>query len=79
MDFGGLSLVALGHFAPPKGFWRGISAHKFNSHTKKALSKPENPVLVLIKHPIHIAVYSGLIGLNRPHPPRDICHSAYFN
>ena len=34
--FGGLSRVALRHFPPPKGFWRGISAHKFNSHTKKS-------------------------------------------
>ena len=25
IGFGGLSLVALGHFAPPKGFWRVIS------------------------------------------------------
>jgi hypothetical protein len=49
MGFGGESRVALGHFSQPKGFWRGISGHKFNPHTKKAVSKPENPVLALIQ------------------------------
>jgi hypothetical protein len=31
------------------GFWRGISERKFNSQTKEAVSKPENPILVQIQ------------------------------
>ena len=46
IGFGGESRAALGHFAPPNGFWRGISEYK---QTKKAASKPENSVLVLMQ------------------------------
>jgi hypothetical protein len=35
IGFGGLSRVALGHFCPPNGFWRGISERKLNFHIKR--------------------------------------------
>lgn len=33
--FEGETRIALGHFTPPNRFWRAISEHKFNSHTKR--------------------------------------------
>lgn len=79
MDFCGLSRVAHGRFAPPKGFWRVISAHKFNSHTKKRLYQARKSRSGSDKAPMRVAVYSGLLRINRPHPPRDICHPDHFN
>lgn len=46
MGFGGESRAICGRFAPPKRFWPGISEYK---QTKKAVSKPENSVLVLMQ------------------------------
>ena len=60
--FGGLSRAVLGHFAPPKGFWRVISAQRGSIRIQKKLHHNQKSRSGYDAAPIYVAVSNGLLG-----------------